>query len=169
MDTLMPNQDWEPFLKKVTLFSDLSGNHQALRELSNIMHPQFYKKGSILIEQGQSGDEFFVLIRGDVSVSKKTPDGDEYKVALLGSENSPAFGEGGLMEGEVRSATILCESDATCLVLNKKDFDLFSQNKPEWALPIVKRIAKSIMTRLNQTSQDLILLHQALMKEIRSS
>ena len=84
-------------------------------------------------------------------------------------KSHPAFGEGGLMDGEVRSATIVCESPVDCLVLTKSDFDAFCARSPQYALPIFRKIAKSLMARLNQTSNDLMLLHKALMDEIRNS
>jgi len=155
-------------LSKVPLFSTLHQIPEALKALASIMKIQKYNAGSILLTEGELGDQFFVLIEGQVSVYKKTPEGDSYKVAILKSENTPALGEGGLIEAEPRTATIQCDSNCACLVLTRDQFLIFSEKYPEWSVPILKKIAIQLMGRLKQTNNDLMLLHKALMNEIRS-
>ncbi len=154
-------------LNRVLLLSGLKDNWPALEALAKIMQIKKFPAGHTLIEEGQLGDEFFVLIEGQVSVYKKTPDGDIYKVVILKQEMTPALGEGGLVEAEPRSATIKVDIESSCLVLNRDSFSQFCDEHPEWALPILKKIAVTLMGRLKQTSNDLMLLHNALMNEIR--
>lgn len=154
-------------LSKVPLFSALAQNEEAIQVLAHIMNVEKYSSGHTLISEGELGDQFFVLIEGQVSVYKKTPDGDSYKVAILKAEITPALGEGGLIEAEPRTATIKCDSECTCLVLTRDQFQQFSEEHPSWAVPILKKIAIQLMGRLKQTNNDLMLLHKALMNEIR--
>jgi CRP-like cAMP-binding protein len=156
-------------LHDVSLFQDIRHLPEALLSLQKIMKSHKYAKGKVLISQGDAGHEFFVLLKGQVSIEKLTPEGDRYKVAVLRGEQHAAFGEGGLIEGEARSATVTCDTDVECLVLSCQEFDQFSLTQPHFALPVLKRIALILMNRLNQTSNDLMLLHKALMSEIRSS
>lgn len=160
--------EYSEILKKVFLFSDLANIAGAFEKLASIMEKKTFSKGQEITHQGSAGNEFFVLIGGQLSVHKDTIEGEDYKVALLEAKNFPSFGEGGLIEGEVRSATIICESDVECLVLNKLKFDDLCLNFPDIGLPIFKKISQSLIKRLNQTSNDLMLLHKALMDEIRS-
>ena len=157
------------YLAKVKLFAGVSSQPDALSVIAKIMKPRNFREGDKIIQQGQPGGEFFVLLDGQVAVYKETPDGDSYKVAVLTSKDYSSFGEGGLMEGEVRSATILSESSIQCLVLDHVDFSQFCMEYPQYAVPIIKKVAQSLMVRLNQTSHDMLLLHKALMSEIRSS
>ena len=156
-------------LKNVSIFSDIKNFPEALEVLSKIMKSQSFSRGHTLVVQGKEGLEFFVLVSGTVSISKTTPDGDDYKVAVLKHTHHPSFGEGGLMEGEVRSASIKCDTDVVCLALTQADFNNFCQKYPQFALPVFRRIAQGLMKRLNQTSNDLMMLHKALMEEIRNS
>ncbi|MGZ3742386.1 MAG: cyclic nucleotide-binding domain-containing protein [Pseudobdellovibrionaceae bacterium] len=156
-------------LQNVSIFQDIKHLPEALLSLEKIMKPRKYSKGHVLITQGESGQEFFVLLNGQVSIEKDTPEGDRYKVAVLKGDQHSAFGEGGLIEGEARSATVTCDTDVECLVLSCQEFAQFSLAQPQYALPVLKRIALILMSRLNQTSNDLMLLHKALMSEIRSS
>lgn len=164
----MSNSTVVESLKNVTLFSEIKDNPEALKLISTLMTPASYKSGHFLIKQNEKGSEFFVLTNGKVIISKMTPEGDSYPVLALDHHQHPAFGEGGLMGNEVRSATILCETDVECLVLTRDRFDELCKTNPQVALPIFKKIAHALMIRLNQTSNDLILLHKALMNEIRA-
>lgn len=154
-------------LSKVPLFASLSKDAEALRTLAAIMKIQKYNAGHTLLTEGELGDQFFVLITGQVSVFKRTPDGDSYKVAILKAEITPALGEGGLIEAEPRTATIKCDVECTCFVLTRDQFLQFSEKHPGWSVPILKKIAIQLMGRLKQTNNDLMLLHKALMNEIR--
>lgn len=167
--TAQNSHKFTQILSRVSLFQSIAHEAAALEQLAEIMTLAHFSKNHKLIEQGTSGQDFFILTTGEVAVYKQTPDQDFFKVAVLSAKNHASFGEGGLIQGEVRSATIISETAVECLILNQKDFVSFCQKSPQFALPIVTKLAQSIMARLNQTSQDLILLHQALMNEIRSN
>ncbi|MES3037205.1 MAG: cyclic nucleotide-binding domain-containing protein [Bdellovibrionota bacterium] len=156
-------------LKKVGLFSELHGNEKALTYIKEQMTFKQFPVGHTLIQQGAKGTELYVMVEGQVSIFKKTPEGDAYKVAVLNGNSAPAFGEGGLMEGEVRSATIVCDTEVSCFILTREVFNIIGEIHPEFAFPIIKKIASNLMKTLGQTSHDLMLLHQALMNEIRSN
>jgi len=156
-------------LHDVSLFQDIKHMPEALVGFEHIMKSMKFSKGHTLIKQGDAGHEFFVLLRGQVSIEKMTAEGDLYKVAVLNGEQHAAFGEGGLIEGEARSATVSCDTDIECLVLYREEFNQFAVRHPHFAMPVLKRIALILMSRLNQTSNDLMLLHKALMSEIRST
>jgi CRP-like cAMP-binding protein len=163
------NQNIDPqILSRVSILSGLKNNQDALAELAKIMVVKKFPQGHTLIEEGKTGDELFIIIEGSACVYKKTPDGDLYKVVILNHKMTPALGEGGLVESESRSATVMTETECTCFVLSRAAFMEYSNLHPEWALPILKHIAVTLMGRLRQTSNDLMLLHKALMNEIRS-
>jgi CRP-like cAMP-binding protein len=155
-------------LMNVSLFSDFKQKSESIEIISQLMTQQSFKSGDFLIRQNEKGNEFFVLTKGKVVISKTTPEGDSYPVVTLDHHQHPAFGEGGLMGNELRSANIICESDVECLVLSREGFDQLCEKYPHIAVPIFRKIAQALMVRLNQTSNDLMLLHKALMNEIRS-
>ena len=154
-------------LAKVPLLQGLKDNKAALDYLNGIMILKEYPANHMLIEEGALGDEFYVLIEGQVSVYKKTPDGDIYKVVILKSEMIPALGEGGLIEAEPRSATVKTDVPSKFLLLTRENFLKFCDVHPEWAIFILKRLALNLMGNLRKTSDDLMLLHKALMNEVR--
>ena len=154
-------------LKKVTLFEDLITNTAALEAISSKMTERTFKTGDDIIEEGKAGSELFILISGEVAVFKSTLEGDPYKVVILKSTHYPCFGEGGLLDSDTRSATIRAQSESHCLVLSREIFDQLAQASPAWALPVLRRISQAVLGRLKKTNHDLMLLHQALISEIR--
>lgn len=154
-------------LGRVSLFQGIGDNLDALAELAKMLERKRFTPGSTVIRESEVSGGYFILVQGQVSIFKKTADGENYKVAILKHDTVPGFGEGGLIEHEPRSATIVCDTDCECLYLNQDSFDLFSSQHPDWALPIHKKIASQLLKRLRHLNDDLLLLHKALMNEIR--
>lgn len=157
--------DNEEILSKVSLFADIKDNAKAFSALFVLMNARHYKAGETIIQEGDSGSDFFILADGSASVFKKTQDGDLYKVAILNGHMGAFFGEGGLLESDTRTATIRAETECRCLVLTKADFEDYCNRNPQWAVPILKRIAKAVMGRLKNMNDDLGLLYKALVDE----
>lgn len=155
------------YLQEVTLFADLKGQEDALEALASIMEAHVYQPNESIIREGESGSELYLLIEGQASVYKSTPEGDQYKVAILHGSQHACFGEGGLLGADARSATIKADQICHCLILNREIFERFSKKYPHWALPVVLRIAHAMMNRFRKTNNDLMLLYNALVAEIR--
>jgi len=162
---LNPVVDTHEILTKVSLFADICDNPEAFSALNKLMNLRLYKAGETIIQEGEPGTDFFILADGSASVFKKTQDGDLYKVAILAGHMGAFFGESGLLEADTRTATIRAESACSCLVLSKTDFENYCNANPQWALPILKRVAKAIMQRLKNMNHDLGLLYKALVDE----
>lgn len=156
-------------LKRVGLLSDIKDNELALAALIRLIREVHFKPEHNIIVEGAEGAEMFILVSGTASVFKSTLGGEPYKVAILKSETSPAFGEGGLIGSDKRGATIRADVACQCLQINRDDFEKFAGEFPAWALPIYRRIAQSVMLRLRQTNEDMLLLYNALVAEIRGA
>ncbi len=156
-------------LSRVHLFTDIKEQPGALKELALLVKVRKFHRGSFIISEGQTGEEFFVLVEGQVSIFKSNPDGDQFKVAILKSESTPALGEGGLIESDTRSASVICDQECVCLVLTGADFRKFCAEHPEWAVSVLMKISMTLMGRLRSANQDITLLYKALMNELRST
>lgn len=81
---------------------------------------KIYAAGERLFSQGDSGDSFYIIRDGRVSVSMAGQDGRSDVVAHLGE--GAFFGEMSLLTGEPRSGTITAESDVEVVCVSKQDF-----------------------------------------------
>ncbi len=137
--------------------------------IAGMLREQNYTPGAAMITEGETGSSFFLLLEGRASVYKATVEGDLYRVAGLDASHHAFFGEGGLLDSDARSATIKADTPCRCLILESELFEKFCRERPEWALPILRRISRGVLARLRKSSNDLTLIYKALVSEIRGA
>jgi len=155
------------WLYQVRLFEDLRDQPQAISELAAVMETRHYPEGQAILSEGEEGVDAYFLISGQVRVQKRVAGDENFPVALLEAKDHPFFGEAALLASDVRSATILTQLPCTCLILHKSAFDRFCASRPEWALPVVRRIARVVLERLHKANNDVVLLYNALVSEVK--
>jgi CRP-like cAMP-binding protein len=155
------------WLMQVRLFQEISSEPGAIDHLAGLLSQLDFSAGTTLLAEGAEGAEAYFLLSGKVKVLKSMAGKEAFPVALLDAGNHPFFGEAALLQNDVRSATIRCESDCRCLVLKRADFDSFCQAHPQWALPIIRKIGCVILERLHLANNDIVLLYNALVNEVK--
>jgi CRP-like cAMP-binding protein len=93
--------------------------------------------GTTLIEEGEEGDAFFLILAGSVSVRK-----GEQAVAEQGER--AYFGELALLDGEPRSATVVADQDVTVAVLGVRMFRTLLREFPEMAIALLSGLAGDV-------------------------
>jgi CRP-like cAMP-binding protein len=154
-------------LKEIPLFSDIRNNDQYMRELMDICKRRSYTAGQQIINEGDIGDEMYIVFQGGVEIRKKTRAGDDYTVVKLEAEQNVFFGELGLIDDDKRSATVIASKDSSFLVISKRDFLALSKQKPQIGLPVILAISKIISSRLRKTTEDMLTIFDALVNEIK--
>lgn len=155
------------WLDQVRLFDEVKKHAGAMEHIARIMDIKSYATGVSIIKEGEDGTDAFFLTQGKIKVLKTIAGGESFPVAVLEAKDHPFFGEAALLASDKRSATILTESDCVCLILHKKAFDAFCAEKPSWALPLVLKIARVVLERLHKSNNDVILLYNALVSEVK--
>lgn len=80
-----------------------------------------FRKGDVVVRQGDPGDFYYIIQKGECEVSRSAPDGRQIKLALLGAGDG--FGEEALISDSVRNATITMSTDGSMMRLAKDDFN----------------------------------------------
>jgi len=101
-------------LGDIWLFSACSASQ--LRTIRRAVEEVSAPAGSVLVEEGTVGREFFFIVDGTASVRRKGR-----RIATLGP--GQYFGELALLDRKPRSATIVSETDMTLLVLEQRSFN----------------------------------------------
>jgi serine/threonine protein phosphatase PrpC len=101
-------------LRATSLFE--SATLRELRLVASIAERRDEKAGKLLFREGQAGSEMFVLVEGEVVITR----GGQH-LATLGP--GCAFGEMALLDAPQRSASALVTQNATLLVLSRHRFD----------------------------------------------
>ena len=106
------------FLSKIPLFENLGS--QSLNQLARSLTMMSYPDESYIITQGEIGEEFFVIYRGEVRVTKTGDDGKETKLVCL--YEGDVFGERALIKKEPRAANIIAQGPVECYHLDRNNF-----------------------------------------------
>ncbi|MBA4418040.1 MAG: ABC transporter ATP-binding protein [Syntrophus sp. (in: bacteria)] len=105
-------------LKLIPILSDLDDG--LLREISGLFVTEHYPNARVIVQQGDPGDRFYIIVRGRVVVSKRGGDGGEQMLNVL--EDGDYFGEIALLSNVPRSATATTTVPTVFLTLQR---DLF--------------------------------------------
>lgn len=127
---------WEPFLKRIPLFSALS-----LEDLGRIisrLQPLSLPKGATLFKQGEESDALYLIVSGHAR-RYRLIDGRENLVAYLG--RGDAVGETGLLTGASRSSTVRMDATTDLLKLQRKDFEDILREHPTILLHLSRTLA----------------------------
>jgi cGMP-dependent protein kinase len=109
-------------LCKVPMLSKLSKSEiQALaEELTDVS----FHAGDVIIRQGDKGDAMFILESGEVEVvDEKNVDESGHPKFLCKLGPSSYFGELGLLNSDIRAATVRVPSRATVLIITRRAFE----------------------------------------------
>ncbi|GHU84243.1 diguanylate cyclase [Spirochaetia bacterium] len=98
------------------------------------------RKGVIVFNEGDKGEELFILIAGSLIASITQPDG--VKCLLFNVPQGSFFGEMSVIAREPRSATITAEEDSDVLVLQGIDFYRILYEHPMIGVKLLKAIGK---------------------------
>lgn len=100
-------------LSKVSLFSSCS--NKDLEKIAKAGDEVVLEAGSTIVDQGQTGREAFVLLKGAATVRRNGK-----KVATLGP--GAVIGELSLLDHGPRTATVVADTECTMLVISQRQF-----------------------------------------------
>jgi diguanylate cyclase (GGDEF)-like protein len=140
-------KDLRSLLNTVEIFSDLAGDEIDI--LTSRMKQVQYRKYQTLFQEGDAGNELFLILEGMVRISVKLPDGNELTLAEI--EEGNFFGEMSIIERAPRSATCRAIEDGDFLSLHAEDFYDLIRNHPVTAMKIMYRMLNIVSRRLMNT------------------
>jgi CRP-like cAMP-binding protein len=98
------------------------------RELMAKFQPRKTYPDDIVIEEGEAGKGIYLVLRGDLKVTKKDA-GKQVEVAML--HGSDVFGEISLLHSTKTTATVTATTIGEVLFLPREDFQTVIDNHPE--------------------------------------
>ena len=125
-------------LKSIPLFADL--DQPLLARLVHDFITERFVADRIVIQEGDPGDKFYVIVRGKVAVSKRDAAGVEHRLAVLADGDH--VGEMALLQDEPRFATVKTLTDTVFLVLERERFAELLKQTP--------RLRESLMRKYEE-------------------
>jgi len=143
------------FLKHSALFNGISaGQFETLSSLAEI---QSYEQGEVIVAEGTPGDTFFVLMDGEVSIEKATPEGYPRPLTAL-TDQGAFFGEMAVVDIEPRSATARAFKKTRVVMFTKEALVRVFDEYPELMTLVAFNIARVLSQRLRSIDEDLAAL-----------
>jgi len=128
----MPSTDYLDHLAQIRLFS--SCNSKELAKIARASDELSLPEGKILMTQGETGREAFVIVDGRARVEV-----GDVEVAELGPGDH--VGELALLDGGTRTATVTATTDMTVLVISQRAFFGLIDEVPGLARKILASLA----------------------------
>ncbi len=134
------------FLQNVPLLHNLNNKH--LEHLAKRMVEREYPAGQFIVEQGQGGEGFFVIVSGKAEAFRERADGTKVEVNAFGPTDF--FGELALLDDGLRTASVKVTEAAKCLVLTRWDFlTALREADVEMSIVILQELAKRFRRALD--------------------
>ena len=122
-------------LAGVPLFAGLSTKH--LKRVRDLAEEADYMAGASLVKEGTEGDAFYVIIEGlaKVMVGKR---------AINQLMPGDYFGEISLLDGGLRSASVVSETPLKVLVIDRAPFLKLIESEGSIAIALLETTARAI-------------------------
>lgn len=133
-------------LHRMPLFRHLT--YQELVRVMNLTDVRSYAPEACVIEEGEDGDEMFIVLTGSVRVHS----GDASIVELGPGQH---FGEMALVDRAPRSASVSASGEAKLMTMKRKDFFDIVRKDHDVAVKLLWSFLGVLTERLRTTSQDL--------------
>lgn len=145
VDSAVPARSLSP----QPLFSSLEP--EALAEFASIFEVRALPAGDVLVEEGTSGSEAFVVARGEVDVEKRTGRAAApLRLARLGA--GTLVGEMALLSRAPRAASVTVVRPSIVLVGKKEDLDRVAARAPAVAQRFAEHCKRRMIDNLLRTS-----------------
>jgi CRP-like cAMP-binding protein len=123
-------------LKRAPLFEGLS--RKELVQLARVSEDLEVPPGKVLCKEGEIGQEFFVIVDGQVEVTRK----GKRLATRVGGE---FFGEIALLEETPRTATVKANTPLRFFVLTRKDFRHLVNQNPSVERKVLRALARRVV------------------------
>ncbi len=136
----------EEILKAIPLFKNLSDDDLEL--IASRLHREHYPKGTIVFEEGDTGDSMYLVESGQVQV---VGEGYQEAIAVMGPGNF--VGDIALLLGQPRTAALEVTIDAQLWTLKREDFDDLIETRPSIALEMMRELSRRLVTATRRKRQ----------------
>ena len=131
----MARQGAHDRLRKVPIFQGLSQKH--LGQIAGLMTELDLKAGKTLTREGDLGREFFIILEGEVEVTR---DGEAIATRTAGDY----VGEIALLDSRPRTATVTAKTDVRLEVLDRREFANLVDSSADIASQIMSTMAQRL-------------------------
>lgn len=132
-------------LKGIALFQGLG--EPALQLIARELPTHHVEVGKVIIQEGDEAREMYVVLAGELEVTKHSPSGVDHRVALLGPGDW--FGDMSIVDPRPRSASVRAIAPTLLLRMSSSHLEdgFFKNDLPTYAI-LMRNVARELSRRL---------------------
>jgi CRP/FNR family transcriptional regulator, cyclic AMP receptor protein len=130
-------------LKSLSIFSETP--ETILAELAPLMQQEDVEQGTLIFQEGETGDCMYIIFNGEVEIHKG-------KTSLAVLQEKEVFGELSLLDAETRSASATAKTDCLLFKIDQEPFYELIEARPEVAMGFIKILCKRLRMLNNKTA-----------------
>jgi len=144
-------------LEQMDIFMDFT--QEEIHTLKQKLIFRTFKKGEIILREGDTDRNLYFLTKGSVSVRIHLPESERYK-RLITYSSGVTFGEIAFLDGNPRSADVWSDEDSETYLLSPDEYDVLQNETPEIAVKLVRNIALDMSERLRIRTDEVRVLEE---------
>ncbi len=131
-------------LKKINLFENFTDSE--LEKIREVCEGVFFKTGEVIFKEGDVGDKCYMILKGEVRISKHVPNIGEEALAIM--KEGEYFGEMALIDNYPRSAHAIANTDVSLISLKKDNLQNIFITDRELGFKFLWAFTKTLSQRL---------------------
>ncbi|HUF25612.1 MAG TPA: cyclic nucleotide-binding domain-containing protein [Gemmatimonadaceae bacterium] len=138
-------------LRKVAIFKDLDDGE--LARISELCREQNFQGGEYVFREGEAGNRLFLIVDGEVRISRNVPGSGEEALAIL--KPGAIFGEMAVFDRSERSTDAIANGTVRAITIARSDFELLLDFNRELAYKVLWAVVRLLSNRLRSTNESL--------------
>ncbi len=138
-------------LRQVAIFKDLDDGE--LARVAEVCRPQEFLSGEYVFKEGESGNRLYLIVEGEVRISRTIPGSGEEALAVL--KAGALFGEMAVFDRSERSTDAISNGGTKCLTIARSDFELLLDFNRDIAYKVLWACVRLLSGRLRNTNDSL--------------
>lgn len=138
-------------LRNVAIFKDLDDGE--LARIAEVCRTQEFVSGEYVFKEGESGNRLYLIVAGDVRISRTIPGSGEEALAIL--KPGALFGEMAVFDRSERSTDAISNGGTKCLTIARSDFELLLDFNRDLAYKVLWSCIRLLSLRLRSTNDSL--------------
>jgi CRP/FNR family transcriptional regulator, cyclic AMP receptor protein len=139
-------------LRRAEIFAGLLD--EELLKVADLCKALRVTAGKAIFNEGDGGDELFIIHEGSVRVMINTrkPDGSFTPSTINMLYNGQCFGEMILLNSAVRSATVVAAEPTTLIVIREPEFRRLCDANPRIGYVVIRNLAQDLAYKLRSSN-----------------
>ncbi|HEY9228609.1 MAG TPA: cyclic nucleotide-binding domain-containing protein [Gemmatimonadaceae bacterium] len=138
-------------LQKVAIFKDLDSDE--LNQVADVCKEERFVSGEYIFREGEHGNRLYLIVDGEVRISRDVPGSGEEALAIL--KSGALFGEMAVFDRTERSTHAISNGGTTALTISRPDFEMLLDFNRELAYKVLWACVRLLSSRLRNTNDSL--------------